>query len=148
MVKSLLARWKVQVSVVAGEFVIQRTDMYSWAPGKEWITPAVETVEATTVEVSATTSTEEAISTTTTKPALKRNWVAGYRNRQVPSFENNRVMIKLKPFEICLLKTKNIVNEARSTFRLSDFTQLSKIYRNLVIRHSKILNWFLVPKIM
>ena len=69
--RTLLARWKVQVSVVAGALVIATAygQCTVEPPAEEVseITPAVETVEeATTVEVSATTSTEEANSPTTT----------------------------------------------------------------------------------
>ena len=69
--RSLLARWKVQVSVVAGALVIATAygQCTVEPPAEEVsdVTPTVETVEeATTVEVSATTSTEEANSPTTT----------------------------------------------------------------------------------
>ena len=69
--RSLLARWKVQVSVVAGALVIATAygQCTVEPPAEEVseVTPTVETVEeATTGEVSATTSTEEANSPTTT----------------------------------------------------------------------------------
>ena len=69
--RTLLARWKVQVSVVAGALVIATAygQCTVEPPAEEVseVTPTVETVEeATTVEVSATTSTEEANSPTTT----------------------------------------------------------------------------------
>lgn len=69
--RSLLARWKVQVSVVAGALVIATAygQCTVEPPAEEVseVTPTVETLEeATTVEVSATTSTEEANSPTTT----------------------------------------------------------------------------------
>ena len=69
--RSLLARWKVQVSVVAGALVIATAygQCTVEPPAEEVseVTPTVETVEeATTVEVSATTSTVEANSPTTT----------------------------------------------------------------------------------
>ena len=69
--RSLLARWKVQVSVVAGALVIATAygQCTVEPPAEEVseVTPAVETVEeATTVEVSATTSAEEANSPTIT----------------------------------------------------------------------------------
>ena len=70
--KSMLARWKVQVSFVAGALVVATTygQCSFEPPAAEQVSenaPAAETVEATTtVEVSATTSTEEANSPTTT----------------------------------------------------------------------------------
>ena len=69
--RSLLARWKVQVSVVAGALVIATAyGTCTLEPPAEEVSenaPAAEAVEApTTVEVSATTSTEEANSPTTT----------------------------------------------------------------------------------
>ena len=69
--KSLLARWKVQVSVVEGALVIATAyGTCTLEPPAEEVSeaaPTAETVEeATTVEVSATTSTEEANSPTTT----------------------------------------------------------------------------------
>ena len=71
--KSTLARWKVQVSFVAGALVVATTygQCSFEPPAAEEVsenTPAAETVEATTtVEVSATTSTEE--TTTSTEEA-------------------------------------------------------------------------------
>ena len=69
--RSLLARWKVQVIVVAGALVIATAyGQCTVEPHPEEVsevTPTVETVEeATTVEVSATTSTEEENTPTTT----------------------------------------------------------------------------------
>lgn len=71
--KSMLARWKVQVSFVAGALVVATTyGQCSFEPSAaEEVsenTPAAETVEATTtVEVSEiTSSTEEANSPTPT----------------------------------------------------------------------------------
>jgi hypothetical protein len=69
--RSLLARWKVQVSVVAGALVIATAyGTCTLEPPAEEVSenaPAAETVETTTtVEVSATTSTEEVNSPTTT----------------------------------------------------------------------------------
>jgi hypothetical protein len=69
--RSLLARWKVQVSVVAGALVIATAygSCTVEPPAEEVseVTPAVETVgETTAVEVSATTSTEEENTPTTT----------------------------------------------------------------------------------
>ena len=67
--RSLVARWKVQVSVVAGALVIATAygQCTVEPPAEEVseVTPTVETVEeATTVEVSATTSTEEVTTST------------------------------------------------------------------------------------
>ena len=69
--RTLLARWKVQVSVVAGALVIATAygtcTVEPPADEVSEITPTVETVEqATTVEVSATTSVEEENSATST----------------------------------------------------------------------------------
>ncbi len=69
--RTLLARWKVQVSVVAGALVIATAygtcTVEPPADEVSEITPTVETVEqATTVEVSATTSVEEENTPTTT----------------------------------------------------------------------------------
>ena len=69
--RSLLARWKVQVSVVAGALVIATAyGQCTLEPPAEEVSeaaPAAEAVEETTaVEVSATTSTEEVNSPTTT----------------------------------------------------------------------------------
>lgn len=69
--KSMLARWKVQVSFVAGALVVATTyGQCSFEPPAAEVsenTSAAETVEATTtVEVSATTSTEEENTPTTT----------------------------------------------------------------------------------
>ena len=69
--RSLLARWKVQVSVVAGALVIATAyGTCTLEPPAEEVSeaaPAAEAVEeTTTVEVSATTSTEEVNSPTTT----------------------------------------------------------------------------------
>ena len=69
--RSLLARWKVQVSVVAGALVIATAyGTCTLEPPAEEVSeaaPAAEAVEETTaVEVSATTSTEEVNSPTTT----------------------------------------------------------------------------------
>ena len=68
--KSTLARWKVQVSFVAGALVVATAyGQCSFEPPEaevsEFTTPAVETPETTTtpVEVSATTSSDEANST-------------------------------------------------------------------------------------
>jgi hypothetical protein len=67
--KSMLARWKVQVSFVAGALVVATTyGQCSFEPPAAEVsenTSAAETVEATTtVEVSATTSTEEVTTST------------------------------------------------------------------------------------
>lgn len=69
--RTLLARWKVQVSVVAGALVIATAygtcTVEPPADEVSEITPTVETVEqTTTVEVSATTSVEEENTPTTT----------------------------------------------------------------------------------
>ena len=69
--RTLLARWKVQVSVVAGALVIATAygtcTVEPPADEVSEIPPTVETVEqATTVEVSATTSVEEENTPTTT----------------------------------------------------------------------------------
>ena len=68
--KSTLARWKVQVSFVAGALVVATAyGQCSFEPPEaevsEFTTPAVETPETTTtpVEVSATTSSDETNST-------------------------------------------------------------------------------------
>ena len=65
--KSMLARWKVQVSFVAGALVVATAyGQCSFEPPEaevsEFITPAVETPETTTppVEVSATTISDDA----------------------------------------------------------------------------------------
>ncbi len=67
--KSVWARWKVQVSVVGGVLVVATAyGTCSYEPPVAEVsdfTPAVETTEATTtpVEVSATTNSEETTST-------------------------------------------------------------------------------------
>ena len=73
--KSLLARWKVQVSIVAGALVVATAyGTCTLEPPAAEVSenaPAAEAVEATTtVEVSAETSTEEANSPTTTTETI------------------------------------------------------------------------------
>ena len=73
--KSLLARWKVQVSFVAGALVVATAyGTCTFEPPVAEVsenTSAVEAVEATTtVEVSATASTEEVNSPTTTTETI------------------------------------------------------------------------------
>jgi len=70
--KSQLARWKVQISIVGGALIVATAygTCTLEAPAEEVSinAPEAETVEATTtVEVSAETSTEEAIPPTTTE---------------------------------------------------------------------------------
>jgi hypothetical protein len=69
--RSQLARWKVQISIVGGALVVATAyGTCTLEPPAEEVSenaPEAETVEATTtVEVSAETSTEEVVPPTTT----------------------------------------------------------------------------------
>ncbi len=70
--RSQLARWKVQISIVGGALVVATAyGTCTLEPPAEEVSenaPDAETVEATTtVEVSAETSTEETVPPTTTE---------------------------------------------------------------------------------